>query len=167
MSEHEPAWLRRAGTGRQPDGSLVTWSVAEGARGRRWRWTLSDDAGLRHAGLVELDAGGFARLELECRGGMLTLHPDRERTMAHGNVVRAEGVEPLAVPWSDGEGIAIEGDEFGSAVAGWQGRGWVVGRGLRLRRLDDAAESAPGLALPADDRGVPELLDAQEWPLES
>jgi hypothetical protein len=167
MSEHEPAWLRRAGTGRQLDGSLVAWSAAEGTRGHRWRWTVSDDAGLRHAGLIELDGGGFARLELDGRGGMLTLHPDRERTTAHGNVVRAEGVDPLVVPWSDGDRVAIEGDAFGSAVAGWQGRGWVVGHDLRLRRLDGAVDRAPGLALRTDDRGVPELLDAQEWPLES
>jgi hypothetical protein len=167
MSEHEPAWLRWAGTGGQPDGSLVTWSVAEGARGRRWRWTVSDDAGLRHAGLVELDGADFARLELESRSGMLTLHPDRERTMAHGNVVRVEGVDPLAVPWADGDRIAIEGDAFGSAVAGWQGRGWVVGHDLRLRRRDAAPHVGPGLALSADDRGVPVLIDAQEWPLEA
>ncbi len=164
MNEGAPAWLRRAGTGRQPDGSLVTWSVAEGARGRRWRWTVADGDGLRHAGLVELDRDGrFARLELERGSGMLTLHPDRERTMAHGNVVRPEGVDPLAVSWSDGDGIAIEGDGFGSAVAGWQGRGLLVGRDLRLRR----PENAPGLALHADDRGVPLLIDAQEWPLET
>ncbi len=163
MSEDAPAWLRRAGTGRLPDGSLVTWSVAEGARGRRWRWTVADDPGLRHAGLVELDDGGFARLELERPAGMLTLHPDRDRTEAHGNVVRVDGVEPLAVAWSEGDGIAIEGDGFGSAVAGWRGRGWVVGDDLRLRR----SEAAPGLALDADERGVPELADPQEWPLEA
>ena len=163
MSEREPAWLRRAGTGKQPDGSRVTWSVAEGIRGRRWRWTVADDAGHRHSGLVELDDGGFARLELERRAGLLSLHPDRERAMAHGNVVRSEGVEPLAVAWSDGDGIAIEGDGFGSAVAGWQGRGWVVGEDLRLRR----SEGAPGLALHIDERGVPELIDAREWPLEA
>jgi hypothetical protein len=163
MSEHDPSRLRRAGTGRLSDGSLVTWSVAEGARGRRWRWTVSDDAGLRHAGLVELDGAGFVRLELETLAGMLTLHPDRDRRMAHGNVARADGVDPLAVSWSNGDGIAIEGDPFGSAVAGWQGRGWVVGDDLRLRR----SEAASGLALHADERGVPELGDPQEWPLEA
>jgi len=167
MSEHEPAWLRRAGKGRQPDGSLVAWAVAEGARGRRWRWTVSDGAGLRHAGLVELDGDGFARLELDGRAGMLTLHPDRDGTIAHGNVVRAEGVDPLAVSWADGDAVAIEGDAFGSAVAGWQGRGWVVGHDLRLRRPNGAPDVASGVALPADDRGVPKLLAAHEWPLEA
>jgi hypothetical protein len=163
MSEPEPAWLRRAGTGRLPDGSRVTWSVAEGTRGRRWRWTVGDDGGLRHSGLVELDGGGFARLELHSGAGLVTLHPDRERTMAHGNVVRADGVDALAVAWSDRDSIAIEGDAFGSAVAGWQGRGWVVGVDLRLRR----SEATAGLALGTDERGIPELIEAQEWPLET
>jgi len=58
--------LRRAGSGRAPDGALVTWSVAEGGRGRRWRWVVTAAGGdVRHAGLIELDTTGrFARLEL-------------------------------------------------------------------------------------------------------
>ena len=91
-------FLRRAGVGELPDGSVVTWSVAEGARGRRWRWTIAAPTGLRHAGLVELDRDGrIARLELETTDGMLTLHPDGDGRSAHGNVVRAHGVEPVAL----------------------------------------------------------------------
>ena len=155
--------LRRAGAGTLPDGSLVTWSVAEGTRGRRWRWTIAAAEGLRHAGLVELDAEGrFGRLELETVDGMLTLHPDADRRAAHGNLVRPGGVDPVEIAWSDDDALAIADDPFGSAVAGWRGRGWVVGSDLRLRRDDGGATRA----LEIDGRGIPRLGDAREWPLE-
>lgn len=155
--------LRRAGTGTLADGSVVTWSVAEGSRGRRWRWTVALGEQLRHAGLVELDRDGrFARLELETANGMLTLHPDSDRRSAHGNVVRTAGVEPVSIDWMDDEGVAIEDDPFGSAVAGWRGRGWVVGPELRLHREHDQSRHA----LPLDGRGIPLLDDAREFALE-
>ena len=139
------ARLRRAGSGTFPDGTLVTWSVAEGARGRRWRWTLTSATQLVHVGLIELDGEGrFVRLELETGEGMLTLHPDPDRHSIHGNIVRADGVEPVALGWSDDDALAIHGDPFGSAVLGSQGRGWVVGPDLRLRREDEAVVSALG-----------------------
>ena len=164
MSADAPdGFLRRAGAGTLPDGSLVTWSVAEGTRGRRWRWTIAATAGLRHAGLIELDAAGrFERLELETAHGMLTLHPDTDRRAAHGNVVRPGRVDPIEVAWSDDDGLAIEEDPFGSALAPWRGRGWVVGPHLELRHEDGEATRA----LDRDERGVPRLAEPLEWPLE-
>jgi hypothetical protein len=145
------------------DGSMVTWSVAEGARGRRWRWTIAMGEGLRHAGLVELDPDGrFGRLELETARGMLTLHPDADRRSAHGNVVRPGGVEPVEVAWSDDDGLAIDDDPFGSAVACWRGSGWVIDPDLQLRREDGGDTRA----LELDERGIPRLDVAREWPLE-
>ena len=142
------------------------WSLAEGARGRRWRWTtLVGDTGLARVGLLELDAAGrFVRLELEMADGMLTLHPDADRLEAHGNVVRADGVEHLRVAWSDDGALGFEGDAFGSSVAGWQGRGWIVGTDLRLQA--PGAVPVPG-ALEIDGRGVPRLADGHDWPLEA
>ena len=156
-------FVRRAGTGTLADGTSVTWSVAEGIRGRRWRWTIASAGALRHVGLLELDVDGrFARLELETGQGMLTLHPDADRRSAHGNIVRPDGVEPLDMPWSDAEALAIDGDPFGSTIARWRGRGWVVGTDLALRR----GEGADVQALELDDRGIPRLDDAREFPLE-
>jgi hypothetical protein len=164
MSAADGAGLRRAGTGGLSDGSVVTWSVADGARGRRWRWTVVTDHGLRHAGLVELDpAGRLARFEFETGDGMLTLHPDADREMVHGNVVRIDGVEPIALAWSDDDAVAIEDDPFGSALLGWRGRGSVVGRDLSPRPVG----SRDVAALELDGRGVPRLRDAREWPLEA
>jgi hypothetical protein len=160
--------LRRAGSGRLPDGSLVTWSVAEGARGRRWRWTVSAGEGLHHAGLVELDAGGrFVRLELETTAGLLTLHPEAGAAMAHGNVVRAGGVDPIAIEWSDDASIVIEGDPFGSALVHGPGSGWLVSADLSLRPRAQGSAGGADQVLAVDEGGIPRLLDGEEWPLET
>jgi len=161
-------WLRRAGSGRLPDGALVLWSVAEGARGRRWRWTVSIGEAVRHAGLIELDREGrFARLELETAAGMLTLHPDDDHALAHGNIVRHDGVQPISVAWSDGASVVIEGDAFGTAVAGRRGRGPSVALDLTVRPAGEESLRVGDESLPLDERGVPRLVDAREWPLEA
>ena len=157
------AYLRCAGHGRLLDGQAIAWSVAEGIRGRRWRWTLTRGEGsLVHVGLIELDAGGrFARLELETGTGMLTLHPARDRRRAHGNVVRPDRVDPIAIDWPAAASVAISGDPFGSAAAGWLGIGWLIRDDLTLEQDAIAVPS-----LERDRRGVPLLLAPREWPLE-
>jgi hypothetical protein len=158
------AWLRRAGRGRTTDGADVLWSLAEGERGRRWRWTMRDGGRLVHVGLVERDpSGAFARLELAAPAGLLTFHPAPDGRLAHGNVVGSEAVRPIAVAWQAGWAVALEGDPFGSTVAGWQGAGLWIGRDLAWQPPGRHAGPAP---LETDERGVPELLDAREWPLE-
>jgi len=102
--------LRWAGRGSLPDGTLVTWSVAEGTRGRRWRATTTVDGRLRLGALLELDLDGRpTRLELVSSAGLLTLHPDGENGRLHGNVVRAEGVDHLAVDWGAGHEMWVAG----------------------------------------------------------
>jgi hypothetical protein len=157
-------WLRRAGSGRQADGSDVTWSVAEGERGRRWRWTVSDLGVLRHAALVEIAPGGaFSRLELATSQGLLTLHLEPDRRSINGNVVTADGVRPLAFDWSPAAALAIAGDSFGSAILlGGAGSPTLV---IRPRLGVVAGDSSP--ALERDSRGIPILVDAREWALEA
>jgi hypothetical protein len=155
-------WLRRAGRGRLPDGSAVTWTVAEGNRGRRWRWTLCQGDRIAVVGLIELAPDGlFGRLELALPNALVTLHPDDDRRAAHGNVVTAGGVRPVAVPWDPGWGIGIEGDAFGSAVGGSGSVGLWFGRDLSW-----TANVQLGASLALDERGVPRLDDAAEWPVE-
>jgi hypothetical protein len=157
------AWLRRAGSGRQADDSVVTWSLAEGERGRRWRWTVSDDGRLRHTALAEIDpAGRFARLELATSTGLLTLHPEPDRRSIHGNVVTTDGVRPLAFDWSVTAALAIAGDSFGSAIllAGASAPSFVIRPRLGV------VSGGSGPALERDDRGVPILSAAAEWPLD-
>ncbi len=158
-------WLRRAGRGRLADGREILWSVAEGARGRRWRWSLVDGRHLAHVGLVELNsAGGFRRLELATAAGAVTFHPDPDGTAAHGNVVGPAGVQPIAVAWQAGWGIGLDGDPFGSAVGGWRGEGLRVGLDLAWRAPGPHPD-VPALAM--DARGVPVLEGGEEWALEA
>ena len=157
-------WLRRAGSGRQADGSDVTWSVAEGERGRRWRWTVSDLGLVRHAALVEIDpTGTFGRLELATSLGLLTLHPEPSRRSINGNVVTADGVRPLALDWSPTAALAIAGDSFGSAIL----LGGTGGPTLVIRPRLGVVAGDSGPALERDSRGIPILADAHEWPLEA
>lgn len=159
------SYLRRAGRGRILDGRLVTWSVAEGGRGRRWRWTVATGEGtLEHVGLIELDTSGrFVRLELETAAGMLTFHPANDGLTAHGNVVRAELVEPIMVPWTSDTGVRIVGDPFASALLASRGRLVTIAPDLTLS-VGDPTEDRDGPEL--DERGVPRLIDPAEWPLE-
>jgi hypothetical protein len=158
-----PDWLRRAGRGRLEDGGAVLWSVAAGRRGRRWRWTVVDAGIVRHVGLVEQDERGrFGRLELATLDGMLTLHPSDDRSELHGNVVTAAGVRGLAFAADAATDVAIAGDAFGTALLG-------AGEGTTIRvgdRLDIAVTTERPVRLDVDDRGIPILADAVDWPLE-
>ena len=157
-------WLRRAGSGRQSDGSEVTWSVAEGERGRRWRWTVSDLGLIRHVALVEIaPAGSFARLELATPLGLLTLHPEPDRRSIHGNVVSAEGVRPLALDWSASAALAIAGDSFGNSIL----LGGAAAPTLVIRPRLGVVAGDSSSASERDDRGIPILVDAHEWALEA
>src|SRR4051812_25425312 len=87
-------WLRRAGHVRAADRASVTWSVAEGHRGRRWRELIrvgGGRPGIRHSLLLETDPDGrFSHLELSTEAGLLTLHPEGDHTL-HGNAVVDHG----------------------------------------------------------------------------
>jgi hypothetical protein len=84
------SWLRRAGHVRSADRASVTWSVAEGHRGRRWRELVrvgNGRPGIRHSLLLETDPdGAFSHLELSTEAGLLTLHPEDDGTL-HGNAI--------------------------------------------------------------------------------
>src|SRR5689334_6864494 len=104
-------WLRRAGSALRPGGDHVTWSVAEGRRGRRWREVVVDAGGaVRHSLLLELDPDGrFSHLELSTAAGLLTLHPEGDGTL-HGNAVTGDGVRHIAGwAWDAERAIEVEG----------------------------------------------------------
>jgi hypothetical protein len=164
------SWLRVAGTGRTSDGATVTWSVAEGRRGRRWREAVSRDGTVVHSLLLELDPEGrFAHLELTTPAGLLTLHPEGDGSL-HGNAVTAAGVTHVrGLPWQPDDVILIEGSVVCRAVAGQ----WQLARALdalgavRVEAdLSLARERASDAAAPVDGRALPVLQDSREWPLE-
>lgn len=161
-------WLRRAGEG-TVGSTLIRWSIAEGSRGRRWRWTVLEAGSIVSTTLLELTPDGrFSRLERETERGSLTAHPEPDGRTLHGNVVRAGGVDPIAGPWQPQGGVAIADDPFGSALCPGTGVSLVVHRdgGVRIATGSPAAAAGPG-PLPVDARGIPTLDDAREWPLEA
>jgi hypothetical protein len=163
-------WLRVAGTGRSADGATVTWSVAEGRRGRRWREAVARDGAIVHSLLFELDPDGrFAHLELTTPAGLLTLHPEGDGTI-HGNAITVSGVAHVrGLPWDRDDVVLVDGSVVCAVVAVQ----WQLSRGaedlgvvrvavnLSLERERKGIELAP-----VDGRGMPVLEDAHQWPLE-
>ena len=108
--------IRRAGTGLLPQGGRVTWTVADGTRGRRWRSILVD--GEEIVGVLLLETGPDGRpgkLELATAAGLLTLHPDG--STLHGNVVRPGGIDHVALPWADDHLLLVVGMPTTAAAA--------------------------------------------------
>lgn len=189
-----PPFTRLAGSARLANGSRMTWTVADGRRGRRWRAaTTSEDGRLEHALLLEVAPDGrLSRLELASPDGLLTLHPAAGDDSLLGNVVRRDGVEHLDLPWSDrcillvgvspipavvaaaalasrvgvGEGGSVAGVEVGPALDA-RAATWGFERvGERRWRLQ-ASDRGGLLIVEHDDAGVPIGLQASaSWPLE-
>ena len=157
-------WLRRAGHGSAPDGAVVTWSVAEGRRGRRWREVVAAGEGIRSSLLLELDPDGrFSHLELSTAAGLLTLHPEGDGTL-HGNRVTIDGVHHLRSPWDPSTVVLVEGSSVCIAAAprGGPTHGWLrIRRDLGLERTTDPIDP---IAVDAD--GLPVLDEGAIWPLE-
>jgi hypothetical protein len=161
-------WLRRAGRGWLGGDDLVLWSVAEGARGRRWRWVHQVDQGFTgHSGIVELlPDGRLGRLEVSSFGGLLTYHPEPDGLSAHGNIVTTDGVKPIATTWRSDWRVGIVGDPFASAIAGWNGFGFVVSWQPYSIVWREPGQHDDVTTLDCDGRGVPILEAAEEWALE-
>ncbi|HLY14039.1 MAG TPA: hypothetical protein VKR24_06790 [Candidatus Limnocylindrales bacterium] len=112
--------IRVAGSLALVDGARLTWSVADGNRGRRWRAVSIGTEGITHALLLEVDPTGRpSRLELTTAAGLLTLHPSADQREIHGNVVTTtgEGVRPLAFAWGPEHELEVIGRPLASAVA--------------------------------------------------
>jgi hypothetical protein len=113
---------RVAGWGLITDGSVVTWTVAEGRKGRRWREVVARDAATAHALLLETDAAGrFSHLELARADGLWTFHPEPDGTL-HGNHVRPRGAgirHVVGWPFAPDDAIVVEGSPISLAAIAW------------------------------------------------
>jgi hypothetical protein len=162
------ALLRRAGSGHATDGRAVTWTVAEGGRGRRWREVVATGEGsVVSSLLLELDPDGrFSHLELSTAAGLLTLHPEADGTL-HGNVVTASGINHIrGMPWVADGVIVLAGSAVCQAVAG-TGRG--IGDLVPVLRIGaDLTFARDTIQLTTADvgDGLPVLSGAMSWPLE-
>jgi hypothetical protein len=181
-------WLRRAGHGQLSDGSSVTWSIAEGRRGRRWREVRVGAGGTISSLLLETDSDArFNHLELSTAAGLLTLHPENDGTL-HGNAIDARGVRHIdGLRWSPEGVVLLEGSAVAVAVAACLLRGsmgdaatsasadaLVIGLDLGLERRHVRVERLPygtwqfegHEAIGVGVDGLPSLRAADDWPLE-
>jgi hypothetical protein len=137
--------LRLGGRAALPGGEIVVWSIADGRRGRRWREVTTRAGGVLRAVLFETDpAGRVVRLEMATSVGLLTLHPERDEPVLHGNVVTPDGVRHLAI----GDAVVFV---LGSAAAAAIALGRLSGemevgatRRVELLRIDDRLEPGEG-----------------------
>lgn len=182
-------FARRAGVGRLRDGRTVTWSLADGRRGRRWRAsTLAADGRLLEDLLLELDpAGRLSKIELAGPGGLLSLHP--EGSWLHGNVVGGAGVRHLRQTWTADHVVLVEGSPVTEAAVVRGGRAGGLGERTRVEAILVAADLSIHVAtadlervsndavliiidgerryVRLDADGVPEeLRSGGDWPLE-
>lgn len=175
-------FVRLAGRGLRSDGAVVTWVMAEGRRGRRWREMIVSDGAIVHSLLFETDPDGrFSHLELSSIAGLATLHPEGDGTL-HGNVVRGEGgvTHVVGVPFAPGAVVLVLGSLVAGAAARWRSEG-LEGEGSGVGAVGAVGavivdprtlEVRGGLVQPSelvaiDGRGIPVLGDAVTWPLEA
>ena len=180
---------RRAGVGRLSDGRVVTWSMADGGRGRRWRTATRHTSGaLDSTLLLELDPdSALSKAELATPNGLLSLHPEGDHL--HGNVVTEGGVRHLQLGWSAEHVLVIEGSSVSLAAAAVRaapdGAGErqtvpaivvradlsVDGTAVAFERVDrnaiDVDVDGTREVLELDELGIPATLrSGGSWPLE-
>ena len=109
--------VRQAGRLADDAGRMLTWSIADGRRGRRWRWTVVDRRGtllVTHA--LETDPKGqFLGLESVAAGGLLTLHREEDGSI-HGNRIGERGVDHLTIEAPAPGAFLIGRTELGVAI---------------------------------------------------
>ena len=177
---------RVAGWGRGPDGAVVTWTVAEGRKGRRWREVVARGADVVHALLLETDPNGrFSHLELALADGLWTFHPEADGTL-HGNHVAATaGVRHIAGrPFAPDDALIVEGSPVSLAAIAWGHAagalvrpvaGVVIGAGgilveqpeVTIERVTATRwQVGEGSPIEIDEAGLPVLDDGETLPLE-
>jgi hypothetical protein len=185
--------VRRGGRATTLGGDQLLWSEAGGARGTRWRESLVRDGALVRSLLVEVStAGRPTRLEIATPAGLLTLHPERDESALHGNVVGADGIQHLAFVWSSEHELLIFGSPASATISLRRLAGTLVvgsSRELDVLRIEDDLVPRPARwhveriarhawhlrdrdgtderRLTVDDDGRPLLADAVTWPLEA
>ena len=178
---------RVAGWGRGADGTVITWTVAEGRKGRRWREVVARGAHVVHALLLETDPDArFSHLELARADGLWTFHPEPDGTL-HGNHVTASSGVRHVIGWPFGadDALLIEGSPVSLAAIAWRHAtagedaravaAVVIGTDGTLHEPADIrierATSTRWLIgssgeIEIDETGLPALDGGETWPLE-
>ncbi len=182
--------LRMAGWGTLDDGAAITWTVAEGRRGRRWREVVVRGDAVAHSLLLETGTDGrFSHLELARAGGLWTFHPETDGTL-HGNHVDPRGRDVrhvVGLPFAPDDLLLIEGSPLTAAAIAWRLAGSIAAgasataAGVVLRASGEL-EPVPGIRVghvsdglwhiddgrpfEIDAHGVPVLAGGETRPLE-
>jgi hypothetical protein len=162
--------VRRAGRATVGDRE-VTWSVAEGGKGRRWREVVVEAGSIVHSLLLEtFPDGRFAHLELSTPAGLLTLHPEGDGSV-HGNAITVGGVAHIrGLPWSSAGVVLVEGSvAAGTAAAVFADRAAATIPAIHVRAdLSLANQAVRPIDLPhgVDPDGLPVLDAGVTWPLD-
>ena len=153
----------------------MTWTVAEGRRGRRWREVVADGDAVRHVAAARDRSGRPVQppRAVARRPALLTLHPEGDGTL-HGNRVDRDGVEHVIGVAFDPDGpVLIDDSVIAAAVAAWQETSTDRGAAMRMVVIDGAARvsivdgaTATPLVVAIDADGAPQLHDARVEPLE-
>jgi len=155
--------IRVAGWGTAVDGSLVTWTVSEGTKGRRWREVMASGADVRHALLLETDPSGrFSHLELARANGLWTFHPEGDGTLHGNHIDRSEAGIRHIEGWAFGQGdvLVVEGSPINlTAVAHRLAGSVAIGGSVVV----GVVVIEPGGALRRDDALAIERLSATHW----
>jgi hypothetical protein len=182
--------VRVAGWGTAADGSVVTWTVSEGRKGRRWREVVVRGTDVVHALLLETGPDRrFSHLELARADGLWTFHPEGDGTLHGNHVDRGEAGVRHVEGWrfDPGDVLVVEGSPLSlAAVASGSrgsvpaGRSLVVGAvivesggGLRRddaisieRRSDGRWVVGSWASFAIDAKGLPALDGGRQHPLE-
>ena len=185
------ALTRLAGSGRTADDAVVTWTVADGRKGRRWREVVTQGDHVVHSLLLETDIDRrFSHLELARVDGLWTLHPEADGTL-HGNHVgrEAPGIRHVSgLPFGRDDVVIVDGSPLSQAALVWGlagsidegGYGSVHGvriepdggldRVVRIRVERSSRMTwrvGEGSPFDIDEAGLPVFRDGKTWPLES
>ena len=147
-------------------GAQVTWTVAEGRKGRRWREVVLRDGAFVHALLLETDPERrFSHLELARADGLWTFHPESDGTL-HGNHVRAGRADAVrhVVGWAFGPGdvLVVDGSPLSLAAVAWRLAADGVAEGTPQDLAGVVIASDPGELEPRSRIRV-ERLSATRW----
>ena len=150
---------RVAGWGTAADGSVITWTVSDGRKGRRWREVVARGTEVIHALLLETDPDGiFSHLELARADGLWTFHPEGDGTL-HGN-----HVDPSEAGVRHVEGWSFRPDDV--LVVDQMG-GLRREDALGIERLSQTRwQVGDWPAIDVDEAGLPVLDAQQRRPLE-
>ncbi len=137
-------FTRMAGWATLIDGSTITWTVADGRRGRRWREVLTVGPEVRHSLLLETGPDRrFSHLELARSDGLWTFHPEADRTL-HGNHVdrSVAGISHVAgIPFEARTVLLVVGSPMSRGAIAWD-----LAQDVEV----DSALERPGVTIHAD-----------------